>query len=75
MNRDLVWIERENFAGWGCSECAWTWAFDLSSSGPAGKSGNSLDELTYFEFQRDTSFTLHVCADHPGDRGTKEQKP
>jgi hypothetical protein len=61
MSRDLIWIEQERFVGWGCSACAWTWAFNLSSSAP----GKSADELINLESRRDEAFQLHVCADHP----------
>jgi hypothetical protein len=57
-SRELVWIEEEGFAGWGCSEC--TWVFE-PSVGPPGK---TLDEMTgSFELQRDKEFRLHVCAE------------
>ncbi len=23
MQRKLVWVERQNFYGWACSECVW----------------------------------------------------
>jgi|SRR6266436_5710961 hypothetical protein len=58
--RKLVWIERDRFRGWGCSECAWIFN---SSGAPTGR---SLDEAKRnFVLQRDKEFTLHVCADHP----------
>ena len=58
--RKLVWIERDRFRGWGCSECAWIFN---SSGAPTGR---SLDEAKgNFVLQRDKEFTLHVCADHP----------
>jgi hypothetical protein len=52
-HRKLVWVERERFRGFGCSECGWV--FNPSSA-------------PNFELQRDKEFTLHVCADHPGAR-------
>jgi hypothetical protein len=66
MGRKLVWIEKENLLGWGCSECAWV--CDLS--GPP--IGNSLDEMmrNYLK-QRDTEFAAHVCAKNPRSRKTK----
>jgi hypothetical protein len=68
MSRELVWIERQGFAGWGCSECAWV--FNASKT-PAGR---FFDEMVRnFELQRDREFTLHVCADHPGTKNTKNK--
>jgi hypothetical protein len=58
--RKLVWIERDRFRGWGCSECAWIFN---SSGAPTGK---CLAEMKRnFESQRDKEFASHVCADHP----------
>jgi hypothetical protein len=60
MRRKLVWIERQNFQGWGCSECVWV----FNPSGPVV--GRSIDEMmTHYEQQRDNEFTSHVCAAHP----------
>jgi hypothetical protein len=59
MRRKLVWIERRNFQGYGCSECSWVFK---SSGTPAGK---SLDEMKKdYEQQRDKDFAAHVCAEH-----------
>jgi hypothetical protein len=58
--RELEWIEKPRFRGWGCSECGWVFN---PSGAPTGK---SLDEsLRNFELQRDKEFTAHVCAEHP----------
>jgi hypothetical protein len=64
MRRKLVWVERKNFQGWVCTDCAW--AFN-----PAGSIvGQSIDEMKRrYEKQRDAEFTSHVCAEHP--RATK----
>jgi rubredoxin len=60
MRRKLVWLERQDFQGWACSECAWV--FNPSGT-PAGR---SLDEMKQnYEQQRDKEFTSHVCAEHP----------
>jgi hypothetical protein len=61
MRRELVWIERQGFLGWGCSECAWVFK-------PSGTpTGNSLDEMMRdYEQQRDKDFAAHLCAEHPG---------
>jgi hypothetical protein len=66
MHRKLVWIERQNFQGYGCSECAWVFK---SSGTPSGK---SLDEMKQdYERQRDKSFESHVCAEHPRSKNIK----
>jgi hypothetical protein len=60
MRRKLVWVEKQNFQGWACFECAWV--FNPSGT-PTGK---SLDEMKQdYEQQRDKEFTSHVCAEHP----------
>jgi hypothetical protein len=49
--RELAWIERKNFQGWACSECAWT----FNPSGPLV--GESLDDMKmHYEQQRDKEF-------------------
>jgi hypothetical protein len=66
VSRKLVWVEQQNFRGFGCSECGWR--FKPRSS----LSGTSFDEMMRkFELQRDKEFILHACTDHP--RG-KERK-
>jgi hypothetical protein len=59
MPRKMVWIERSNFAGWGCSECAWLFN---PSDPPTGPSFEEMKQR--FESQRDKDFDLHVCAAH-----------
>jgi hypothetical protein len=64
MRRKLVWVERRDFQGGACSECAWvfnpSWPFV----------DKSIDEMkTEFGQQRDKEFASHVCAEHP--RATK----
>jgi len=64
MRRKLVWVERQNFQGWVCTECAWV----FNPAGPVV--GQSIDEMKrLYEKQRDAEFTSHVCAQHP--RATK----
>ena len=60
MRRDMVWVEKERFRGWACSECAW--AFN-----PSGvPTGNTIAEMKQnYERQRDVEFGSHVCAQHP----------
>jgi len=60
MRRKLVWVERQNFQGWACTECAWV----FNALGPLV--GQSLDEMkSNYEKQRDKEFASHVCAEHP----------
>jgi hypothetical protein len=56
MARKLVWIERHNFQGFGCSQC--TWMFK-----PTGALvGESLDKMKNdFEAQLEREFCAHVC--------------
>jgi hypothetical protein len=59
--RELAWIERKNFQGWACSECAWA----FNPSGPLV--GDSLGDMKmHYEQQRDKEFKSHVCTEHPG---------
>jgi hypothetical protein len=59
MRRKLVWIERQNFQGYGCSECVWVFK---PSGTPTGK---SLDEMKQeYEQRRDKDFAAHVCTEH-----------
>jgi hypothetical protein len=68
MGRELVWIEQKQFRGFGCSECAWV----FNSAG--APTGNSFDEMMRnFELQRDKEFRLHVCAEHPRTRDTRNK--
>jgi hypothetical protein len=65
-HRKLVWVQRQNFHGWACTECAWV----FNPSGPL--IGKSIDERKmHYQQQRDKEFTYHVCADHP--RATKHR--
>jgi hypothetical protein len=60
VRRKLVWVERTNFQGWACTECAWV----FNASWPLV--GTTIDEMkTKFEEERDKEFASHLCADHP----------
>jgi hypothetical protein len=62
--RKLEWVERPNFQGWACTECAWA----FNPSWPLA--GKSIEEMkTEFGQHRDKEFASHVCAEHP--RATK----
>jgi hypothetical protein len=66
-SRTLVWVEGQNVAGWGCSECAWL--FSLPACLPTGK---SLDEVKRnFEMQLSEEFASHACAKRPLIKGAK----
>ena len=60
MLRKMVWIENQNYEGFGCSECNWVFK-------PSGELvGESLDEMKRkYEAERDKEFTAHVCVKHP----------
>jgi hypothetical protein len=67
MRRQLVGIERPNFQGYGCSECAWVFK---PSGTPTGK---SLDDMKRnYEQQRDKHFRDHVCAEHSRGKVKKD---
>jgi hypothetical protein len=60
MPRRVVWIENQNFQGFGCSEC--NWVFRPSNA----LGGESLDEMKKkYEAQRDKEFAAHACVKHP----------
>ncbi|HXR33889.1 MAG TPA: hypothetical protein VN830_09285 [Verrucomicrobiae bacterium] len=64
MRRKMVWVKKQDFQGWACSECAW--AFNPIGPLVAG----SIEEMkTHYEQQRDEEFKSHLCAEHP--RATK----
>jgi len=60
MPRKLVWIQKQKFQGFGCSQC--NWVFEPSGT-PVDE---SLDDMKQkYEGQRDKEFAAHVCAKHP----------
>jgi hypothetical protein len=64
MRRKLEWVQKRNFQGWVCTECAW----EFNPLGPVV--GQSFEEMkNRYEQQRDEEFKSHVCAEHP--RATK----
>jgi hypothetical protein len=56
-SRKAVWVAKEGFEGWGCSECAWVFS-------PSGKPvGKSLDEMKQnFQMQLSEELASHACA-------------
>ena len=66
MRRELKWIEKPNFWGWGCSKCAWV--FDATGT-PTGESIEKM--MQNYKEQRDRDFASHVCAEYPGAKKPK----
>jgi hypothetical protein len=60
MARELVWVEKNRFRGWACSDCSWQF-------NPTGSPiGDSMAEMVEkYEKQRDDEFKAHVCAKQP----------
>src|ERR1700687_2042533 len=57
MARNLVFVKKPNFEGFGCSECSWV--FRPASSALVGESlENMMDK---FESERDKEFAAHSC--------------
>ncbi len=67
MRRKLVWVKKQNFQGWACSECAWA----FNPVGPV-VGASIVEMMQHYEQQRDNEFTSHVCAEHP--RATKNPR-
>ncbi len=66
MARKLVWIESQNFVGFGCSECKWV----FKTTGPFV--GRSLDKMKQaYEAERDKEFAAHACVQYPRIHETK----
>jgi len=62
--RELLRVERQDFQGWVCSECAWV----FKPSGPPAD--ESIDEMkSHYKEQRDKEFAAHICWKYP--RATK----
>jgi len=63
MLRKLVWIESQNFQGFGCAQCNWVFK-------PSGTFViEPLNEMKQkYEAQCDREFAAHVCVKHPRPR-------
>ena len=70
MPRELVWLDRPNFCGWGCSQCAWIF---LPAGPPVGETFEAMKRN--FEELRDKAFVSHVCAKHPRKETPKPTHP
>ena len=60
MPRKMVWIERPDFQGFGCSECLWLYN---PQGALVGKTLGQMKET--YEAQRDKEFAAHDCAKAP----------
>ena len=67
MPRRLVWIERQNFEGFGCSECDWVFR---SASPFLGHSIEQMKQLYLNE--RHKEFAAHICAKYPRAKSPKK---
>ena len=69
MSRQRVWVQKQNFQGFGCSEC--NWAFKPSGA-PVGE---SLDEMKQkYEAECLKEFAVHVCDKYRRDVGPKTEQ-
>ncbi len=68
MPRKMVWINDQNFRGFGCSECRWVLR-------PIGALvGESLDKMKRtYEAERDKEFAAHACDKFPRTINPKKQ--
>jgi hypothetical protein len=68
MPRKLVWIESQNFRGFGCTECQWVFK-------PAGALvGTSLDQMKQtYEAECNKEFAPHACAKFPRAISPKQE--
>ena len=57
MPRKLVWIQSQNFEGFGCSECHWVFK---STGALVGKTFDQMKQI--YEAERDKEFAAHPCA-------------
>jgi hypothetical protein len=67
MQRELVWIENQNFQGFGCSQCDWVFK---PSGAPVGETLGEMKQK--YEAQRDKEFAAHVCAKTPKSPKSKD---
>jgi len=63
MDRELVWLENQSFAAWGCSGCAWI-VPNLGRT-PSGKASVAVRQ----------AFDTHECAKFPHHPSPKEKRP
>jgi hypothetical protein len=61
MARNLIFVKKPNFEGFGCSECNWVYKPDEEIAGLSLE-----DMMKKFEAHRDKEFAAHGC--HKGAR-------
>jgi hypothetical protein len=59
MRRELIWIDKAQFRGWGCSHCRWMFK---PSGLPSGKTIGQMKRES--ERERDAGIESHVCNDY-----------
>jgi hypothetical protein len=57
MARNLIFVKKPNFEGFGCSECGWV--FRPVSSALVGESIENMRDT--FKSERDKEFAAHGC--------------
>jgi hypothetical protein len=57
MARNLIFVKKPNFEGFGCSEC--NWVYKPMSTALAGESLEDL--MKKYERERDNEFAAHGC--------------
>jgi hypothetical protein len=62
MLRDLVWLENERFAAWGCKAC--NWIMQPSVPSDSGKPSTQVKE----------AFNKHECAKFPRILGKRDAR-
>lgn len=58
-SRKLKLVERPDFVGWGCSNCAWV--FRIPEKHKSASLGDLIRET---EAIRDNAFEAHACSSH-----------
>jgi hypothetical protein len=62
MDRDLVWLENQSFAAWGCSTCGW-----ITPRRPVAATKASAPVCA--------AFAKHNCAEFPRYISPRERRP
>jgi len=68
MPRSLVWIERPNLGGFGCSGCRWVFR---STSPFLGESIEQMKQL--YNEECDKEFTAHTCSQFANTKNAEGQ--
>jgi hypothetical protein len=68
-SRKLGWVEGRDFAGWGCSDCAWVFR---TKEWPKG---HSLIEVKHnFQKQLSQEFESHACSKYERSKGSSSSQ-